>query len=165
MKINYEENGKETSLKELVIDATGILLKYFEKLCEDKDTSIYTITALMDQIRELKRAGYTENNPYLKGFPFDNRVEVCWLEDICLYDPEETESGEEELNSDIYKCIRIGNELISDPGICEITEEDYEKVTRKADGGIFAQRLWTGGRMPTIEERKAAKWEGLDDIE
>ena len=164
MKINYEENGKKSSMKELIKDAKEELLEYFEELCEEKETSIYAVTELMDEIRELKRAGYTEKESHLKDFQFDCGFEVCWLEDISLMEPEETESGEEELNSDIFKCIRIGSELICDAGIGELTEKYYGKVFRNDKGDIFSQRLWTGGRMPSIEERKNAKWEGMDEL-
>ena len=164
MKINYEESGKSTSLKELIKEAKEELLNYFEELCERKETSIYDVTDLMDEIRELKKAGYTENKSYLKGFQFDCGFEVCWLEDVSSIDPEDTESGEEELNSDIFKCIRIGSELLCDVGVCELDEKEYDKVFRNERGHIFAQRLWTGGRMPSIEERKSAKWEGLDEL-
>lgn len=152
-------------------DAKDFVHSVLDQMCGGKDITLDEINTLIEDARLVNYARFSSEEPKLIE-SYEDAIkgdELCWIEDAWLYpakgdkysDP--TDSGEDEFIFEIRACFKFGGCLYDEAGIGELEKVNYNKIIREKDGTVCGFRVWTGGKMPTIEQRKAAKWEGLKE--
>lgn len=167
LKVIYKnEVGDFEQLRE---DAKGFVYSQFEHMCDERDILLEDVNDLIDEMRFVKHSYFTnKESEMIEDYEEANRGRrLCWLEDVCFYPAEgseysdPTESGEDELEFDLWKCFIFEGCTYIDAGISELEEIEYNKIIDDKKGCVRGTRIWTGGKMPTVEQRKAKKWKGL----
>lgn len=166
-KIVYDEGALK--LIEIRKDAIDDQLDYFISMCENKNVDIRDIVDLMDEIRYLKNAKFTDEEPRLLSYEEISKAKVllCWCEEIC-YDHvwAEEEDSDNSISDWIIPCFIVHQETFTEAGEGDIGKpEEYGKVEHQGHGDLFGQRFWSCGKRPTFEQMKSKKWEGLGGYE
>ena len=149
-------------------DAKGLVYEFLDEMSDSQDVLLEDVNYLLELTRFVNHGQFTqEKSEVITSFKeaIDGN-KLCWIEGVLYYKAEgdeitePTESGEDELIFTINPCFKLGRTVYEDAGIGELEEKDYNKITRDEKGIVSGTRIWTGGKMPTVEQRKEAKWGG-----
>lgn len=169
MLVIHEQMGRRdigALMDSLRKDAKGFVHEELDWMCDGRDILLDDVNDLIEDTRFVNHAHFLKEESKMIG-NFEEAIEgnrLCWIETAIFYKAEgdeisdPTDSGEDELTTTISPCFKFGRFFYEDAGSGELEEKSYNKAPNVPSGiGI---RIWTGGGMPTVEQREAAKWEG-----
>lgn len=158
------------NIEQLRKDAGGFVYSELDYMC-DREILLEDVNDLIEDAKFVKHAYFSDEKAEVID-DFETAISgngLYWLEDVFFYPAEgdelsdPTESGEDELIFEIRECFKFGRVICEDAGTGELEEKEYNKIVRDKDGFVHGVRLWSPGSIPTTEQRKAAKWGGLEE--